>query len=384
MAHRPHRRRRGSGVVGFRSRHWAVGLLIVGGLLTPGLAQPQGPSTSGPQSPAILGPNATVTYGATPEQLAAALAQKDQRLIALAREAGVTEGQIIGLARRMPGGGAKDLDQALRDLEYLVGVAIKVIGDPAPGTDQGDLVEAVFRRVAERSAAQDYAGAAREVDAGLAELDRRAAAQADADKQQRIAMLERGVQVAMLNGDAAGAAGRLEASAGVREPGPRPAWTGAFGALWDRYYEEGRDKGINLSLEVAIAMAGRMSASARDADESGDAGNLLGTALSTLGARESGTARLEAAVAAYRAALAERTRERVPLNWATSFGNEGVALKELADQRGDRGMAETALRQITTAFETLRDSGNAVGAAYFERQIPLARAVVARLGGERK
>ena len=44
--------------------------------------------------------------------------------------------------------------------------------------------------------------------------------------------------------------------------------------------------------------------------------NNLGTALRTLGERESGTARLEAAVAAYEAALEERTRDRVPLDWA--------------------------------------------------------------------
>ena len=42
----------------------------------------------------------------------------------------------------------------------------------------------------------------------------------------------------------------------------------------------------------------------------------LGAALWTLGARESGTARLEEAVGAYRAALEEYTRERVPLDWA--------------------------------------------------------------------
>jgi hypothetical protein len=36
----------------------------------------------------------------------------------------------------------------------------------------------------------------------------------------------------------------------------------------------------------------------------------------SLGARESGTERLEEAVAAYREALKERTRERVPLYWA--------------------------------------------------------------------
>src|SRR5262249_14239273 len=38
-----------------------------------------------------------------------------------------------------------------------------------------------------------------------------------------------------------------------------------------------------------------------------------------LGGRESGTARLEEAVAAYRAALEERTRERAPLQWAITI-----------------------------------------------------------------
>ena len=46
-----------------------------------------------------------------------------------------------------------------------------------------------------------------------------------------------------------------------------------------------------------------------------------------LGERESGTARLEQAVVAFRAALEERTeertRERVPLNWAATQNNLG-------------------------------------------------------------
>src|SRR5258707_7424423 len=46
--------------------------------------------------------------------------------------------------------------------------------------------------------------------------------------------------------------------------------------------------------------------------------NGLGNALPTLGERESGTARLEEAVVAYRAGLEEGTRERVPLSWAMS------------------------------------------------------------------
>ena len=54
--------------------------------------------------------------------------------------------------------------------------------------------------------------------------------------------------------------------------------------------------------------------------------NNLGNVLRILGERESGTARLEEAVAAYRAALEERTRERVPLDWAATQNNLGNAL----------------------------------------------------------
>ena len=42
----------------------------------------------------------------------------------------------------------------------------------------------------------------------------------------------------------------------------------------------------------------------------------LGNALQTLGRRDSGTARLEAAVEAYEAALLEWTQDKVPLQWA--------------------------------------------------------------------
>jgi hypothetical protein len=79
--------------------------------------------------------------------------------------------------------------------------------------------------------------------------------------------------------------------------------------------------------------------------------------------------------------LKERTRERVLLEWAASFGGEGVALMLLAERRGDAAMAETALSQINIAFETMRDGGNAPSSAHYERQLPRARAIVARLRG---
>jgi hypothetical protein len=52
-----------------------------------------------------------------------------------------------------------------------------------------------------------------------------------------------------------------------------------------------------------------MATTAGDADGRGAAQNNLGVALSGLGERESGTARLEEAVVAYRAALEEYSHE---------------------------------------------------------------------------
>ena len=56
------------------------------------------------------------------------------------------------------------------------------------------------------------------------------------------------------------------------------------------------------------------------------------------GSGDSGTARLAAAVTAYRAALAalqERTRERVPLQWAMTQNNLGTALETLGERESE-------------------------------------------------
>ena len=110
--------------------------------------------------------------------------------------------------------------------------------------------------------------------------------------------------------------------------------------------------------------------------------NNLGEALSRLGERESGTARLEEAVAAYRAALEERTRERVPLDWAESFGNQGVALAKIAARTNNGALAETAVQQIEAAGETARAGGNEYTWAFFQKRLPKAQAIRDRLKGK--
>src|SRR5262245_55604574 len=60
--------------------------------------------------------------------------------------------------------------------------------------------------------------------------------------------------------------------------------------------------------------------------------NNLGLALWKLGERESGTAKLEEAVTAYREALKERTRKRVPLDWAKTQTNLGLVFWRLGER----------------------------------------------------
>jgi hypothetical protein len=72
--------------------------------------------------------------------------------------------------------------------------------------------------------------------------------------------------------------------------------------------------------------------------------NNLGSALLVIGERETGTAKLNEAVTAYREALKEWTRERVPLQWATVQSN----LEQIPPglNRGDSqsGLAEGVCR----------------------------------------
>ncbi|MFZ0887452.1 MAG: tetratricopeptide repeat protein, partial [Candidatus Binataceae bacterium] len=88
--------------------------------------------------------------------------------------------------------------------------------------------------------------------------------------------------------------------------------------------------------------------------------NNLGAALETLGERESGTARLEGAVAAYREALKEWPRERVPLDWAATQNNLGNALWAL----GARASGTVQLEEAVAAYrEALKE--------YTRERVPL-------------
>jgi len=80
----------------------------------------------------------------------------------------------------------------------------------------------------------------------------------------------------------------------------------------------------------------------------------LGSALLVLGERESAPARMREAVEAYRAALEERTRERVPLDWAVSQNNLGNALQSLGVDLQARGRMEEGAARLEEAVVAYR------------------------------
>jgi hypothetical protein len=72
----------------------------------------------------------------------------------------------------------------------------------------------------------------------------------------------------------------------------------------------------------------------------------------------------------------------VPLDWAQSTGNQGVALMHLAERQADFNLAEQAVAQLEAAFEVTRDGGHAPNAAYYEKVLPQARALRDKLKGQ--
>jgi tetratricopeptide (TPR) repeat protein len=70
-----------------------------------------------------------------------------------------------------------------------------------------------------------------------------------------------------------------------------------------------------------------------------------------LGERESGTGKLTEAVAAYRAALEEYTRARVPLEWARTQMNLGTAIVRLGERESGTGKLTEAVAAFRAALE---------------------------------
>jgi tetratricopeptide (TPR) repeat protein len=280
-----------------------------------------------------------VRVGYTDDELLAALEARG--MLREAELTGLQRRTVVMLAQRLKPAERLDFEQALTELEYAVEMALDVIRRGERGSNDDAFVNAVLARVAEHIRRDDLDGAAAEVG--------RARAQLSAEYKQLMVVLLEEIKVHTLRRDAVAVARRVEELAGIENPAERPAWRSEFRARRDAFASEGETKGINFSLSVAIEMARLMLAAARSADERGTALNLLGNALWGLGERESGTARLEETVEAHRAALTERTRERVPLDWAGTQNNLGNALASLGERESGTARLEEAVAAYRAA-----------------------------------
>jgi tetratricopeptide (TPR) repeat protein len=77
----------------------------------------------------------------------------------------------------------------------------------------------------------------------------------------------------------------------------------------------------------------------------------LGIALGILGEHESGTESLEAAAAAFREALKEATREKIPHNWAMTQSNLGTALQRFGERESGTERLEAAVAAYREALK---------------------------------
>ncbi|WGJ14837.1 tetratricopeptide repeat protein [Methylocapsa sp. D3K7] len=297
---------------------------------------------------ANIGGDLNVTLGNSADEIVAkVVAALDQRGdSAKAVQAGLERETIFHLARCIRPE-VIGFEQAVKELENAVATALDVIAKGERGSNQETFVEDILKRLAETTKKGDFDAGAKTVDDGIAVLDQ----QADALRRSRETLLEAGVEQDLLRRDPAAVARRIEAIAAMNRTGGNPAWSQTYRKRWIAFYAEGEEKGINLSLEVAIVMATRMLESADNADRRGIALIFLGTALACLGERESGTIRLEKAVISYREALQIINRDSNPRQWAITQNHLGGALLALGER--ERGTTQFAAEAIFVYHQAL-------------------------------
>ena len=280
-----------------------------------------------------------VSVGGTADDLVADLRAG---LLAAADLAGLQRSTIIDLAQRLNKDDALDFSQAVKELERAIEVALDVLQGERRSNDDA-FVNAVLAQVAERVRSDDLDGGAEAIDAALALIEA-------GHRRSQTALLDEGIKIHTLRRDAAAVARRIEMLVAVNHPTDRPAWLPEFQERFYSFMSDGEARGINFSLLVAIELARWMLATACNDGERWTATVLLGNALWTLGERESGTARLEEAVAVYRAALQKLARARVPLDWATTQNNLGNALSTLGERESGTARLEEAVAAYRAAL----------------------------------
>jgi hypothetical protein len=96
--------------------------------------------------------------------------------------------------------------------------------------------------------------------------------------------------------------------------------------------------------------------------------------------RARGTARLEEAVTAYRAAASRNSPARVPLDWATTQNNLGTVLWALGERQRMPQHLQEALNAVGSAYEVfVKEAGYIQYDAYFADRLEAIRITLSAL-----
>lgn len=300
--------------------------------------------------PALRWPEALETVKDTHAVVHDIRAQVDELVASLrdqARAFGIREGMLIALARRYAEGSPENFDAALAGLER----ALEVVRDERERgrlpSNISSAVDAVIERIDALNERGDLNAAQSTLDQELAHLD----AEDDLRRAARARLYEKGISQAILSRDVENACRFVLARFDLDAPRDGEERYRALRAQFIEWYQRGEDKGLNFDLEVAVGLAREAVIRAETLDQRGAMRTNLGTALGALGARESGTMHLLEAVSALRAALEERSRDRVPLDWATTQNNLGNALSKLGEREGGTERLREAVGAYRAALE---------------------------------
>jgi tetratricopeptide (TPR) repeat protein len=282
-----------------------------------------------------------------------------------AREAACARDVAEGFIREMAARVAADPHLDLEGMKQAVRTAIEIHEQEIAGgqtqTNLGSIVDEALAN-AKRLADEGKSRLARAALRSAADRLRREEEERRREEEERrvsyaesVTVLfgrERDIALAAYDGE--GAAEAILRMAETLHGDPTEARRNSLIAEGNRLYEFGQQRGSNVHLIAAIAVRRATLRLAAGRDALGFDQNNLGNALFSLGERESGTARLEEAVAAYRAALEERRQDRVPLDWAATQNNLGNALFSLGERESGTARLEEAVAAYRAALEERR------------------------------
>lgn len=329
----------------------------------------RGGATSARQAPVAAElntqpPSVTIYNGPSPEQQAAeraaqeATSAKLDRLLALAEAgganeraaaAGIPEAVVRAIVARLGGEDIND-GELLPWLNGWIETARHELAT-RPGHED-EALEAARNEAERRFRAGDLDRASAAFMEEFTREEQHEAARQEERKRHRLRLLEEAVRFdeLALNGEAAAMKLRLMAGIqGADEPNAVGNW---LLCKAQEFYNRGDRRGDNAALLVAIATYRQaLSDYTRDRFplQWAIVHNNLGNTLWTLGERESGTQRLMEAVDSYRNALLERTRARLPLDWAATQNNLGLVLQTLGER-------ENGTQKLTEAVDAYRNA----------------------------